>query len=119
MAKADVLKSSQPAAAPSPVETNTETPSASACCHIALMNALPPGPCAASHPPKLRLMIGGGVFSSSKFCAAINAPKFVDVSAHEASSTCASGAAAPAHSASSAASPSSPFLPGFEQPAPG
>src|SRR5271156_628738 len=42
--KVAVSKSSQPAAAPSPAETKTETPSNAACCHRLLMNALPLGP---------------------------------------------------------------------------
>ncbi len=49
--------------------------------------------------------MGGGLLVSSKFWAAMKAPKFVAVLAHEASSTSASGATAPAHSASRAASP--------------
>src|ERR1700733_3903244 len=96
-----------------------ETPSDAACCHMLLMNALPLGPKSVSHCPKLRLIIGGGLALSSRFCAAWKAPKLVAVSAQDASSTLASGAIAPAHSASSAASPSSPFLPGSLQPGPG
>src|SRR5208282_5443311 len=61
------------------------------------------------------LMIAGGVVLSFKrFCMAIKPPK-VAVSAHEASSMAALGAAALEYSASRIASPSSPFTPGSVQ----
>src|ERR1035438_955216 len=63
--------------------------------------------------------MGGGLLVSSKFWAAMKAPKAVAVLAQEATSTSASGATAPDHSASNAASPSAPFLPGSVQPVPG
>src|SRR5215469_15829684 len=68
------------------------------------------------------LTIAGGVPDSlSRFCSAINPPKFVLVFAHDASSIAASGAAALAHSTSIAASASSALMPGSVQgpPVPG
>jgi hypothetical protein len=62
------------------------------------------------------LTIAGGVPDSlSRFCNAMNPPKFVLVSAHDASSIAALGAAALAHSTSIAASPSSALTPGSVQ----
>ena len=62
------------------------------------------------------LTIAGGVPDSlSRFCSAMNPPKLVLVSAHDASSIAALGAAALAHSTSIAASPSSPLTPGLVQ----
>src|SRR6516162_9444917 len=118
-AKEEVLKSSQPAAAPSPEDRNTETPSPSAICHRLLKNALPPGPIFASQVPKLRLMMGGGLALSIKFTAARRIPGSVLVSEQEASLTLASGATAPAHSASREASNIAPFIPGSVHPGPG
>jgi hypothetical protein len=65
------------------------------------------------------LTIAGGVSDSLiRFCNAMNPPKLL-VSAHEASSIAALGAAALAHSTSMAASPSSLLTPGSVQvPAP-
>src|SRR5271163_4027634 len=62
------------------------------------------------------LTIAGGVLDSlSRLASAINPPKFVLVSLHDASSIAALGAAALAHSTSIAASPSSPLVPGLVQ----
>jgi hypothetical protein len=51
----------------------------------------------------------------NRFCMAINPPKFVFVSAQDAATIVALGAAALAHSASAMASLSSGFTPGSEQ----
>jgi hypothetical protein len=68
------------------------------------------------------LTIAGGVPDSLiRFCSAIKPPKLVLVSAHDASSIAALGAAALAHSTSIAASPSSALTFGLVQvpPVPG
>ncbi len=61
------------------------------------------------------LTMAGGAELLSMFCRAIRPPKVTLVSEHEASSMCALGAPALAHSASSSASLSAPAtVPGFE-----
>ena len=65
------------------------------------------------------LTIFGGVAELRIFCSAIRPPKVVRVSAQEASTMAADGAAALAHSASRMASPSSALVPGLVQLEPG
>src|SRR5580704_19324861 len=60
------------------------------------------------------LTIDGGLPAFSKFCSAMSPPN-VEVSAQDANSIAAFGAAALEYSASRMASPSSPFIPGFVQ----
>src|SRR6516162_3615920 len=65
------------------------------------------------------LMIpGGGATLLSRFCMAIKPPKLVLVSAHDATTMAAFGAAALDHSTSTSASPSSGLTPGSIQVAP-
>src|SRR5271157_5909910 len=63
------------------------------------------------------LMIAGGrpLGLPRRFCIAMKMPKFVLLSAHEASTIAALGAAALAHSTSIAASKSAGFTPGSAQ----